>query len=124
MLRQAIIVSFATAAAGVAIAATPNEPAPPGAQTAPPKICKMVVSPEPGTKPYQMCMTKAEWDAKKIADAKDVNRIVCKYTEDPVTRFRSYKICMTAMEWERQRWEDRDAIDRAQRQACVPGGGC
>ena len=124
MLRQAFTVSLTAAAAGAAIAATPSDPTPSTAQTEPPKVCKMVVSPEPGAKPYQMCMTKAEWEAKKIADAKDVNRIVCKYTEDPVTRFRSYKVCMTAMEWERQRWEDRDAIDRIQRQSCVPGGGC
>jgi hypothetical protein len=89
-----------------------------------PKICKSVVSAEPGAKPYQMCMTRAEWEAKKIADAKDPNRMVCQYIEESGTRFRSAKVCMTAMEWQRQRTADREAIDQIQRQSCVPGGGC
>jgi hypothetical protein len=69
-------------------------------------------------------MTKAEWEAKKIADAKDPNRMVCQYIEQSGARFRSAKVCMTAMEWQRQRYADRDAIDHIQRQSCVPGGGC
>jgi len=112
-------------AGGAAFAAVANQQQPPP-MSAPelPKVCKKVVEATPGSKPYDLCLTKAEWEAKKIADAKNPNRMVCKYTESPATRFRSYKVCMTAMEWERQRQEDRAAIDHIQRQSCVPGGGC
>src|ERR1700752_4739390 len=92
-----------TSAAGVALAAAPATNSSPASQaptTDGSKICKMVVAADPGAKPYEMCMSKAEWDARKIADAKDVNRMVCKYNEDPKTRFRSFKICMTAAEWD------------------------
>jgi len=111
-------------AGGVAFAAVANQQQLPASAPEQPKICKKVVDANPGSKPYDLCLTKSEWAAKKLADAKDPNRMVCKYTEDPGTRFRSYKICMTAMEWERQRQEDRAAIDHIQRQSCVPGGGC
>ena len=111
-------------AGGITFAALANQQQIPASAPELPKICKKVVDPTPMSKPYDLCMTRPEWEAKKIADAKDPNRMVCKYTESPVTRFRSYKICMTAMEWERQRQEDRAAIDHIQRQSCVPGGGC
>ena len=116
------------AAAGLAVAAASFASASPEPATAPAsdqqKICKTVVSAEPGTKPYQMCMTKAEWDAKKIADAKDPNRMVCHYEEQIGTRFRSNKVCMTAMEWENARQADRREVERIQMQTCVPGAGC
>ena len=88
------------------------------------KICKMVVSAKRGARPYEMCLTKADWDAKKIADAKDATRQVCRYVEYSGTRFRSAKDCMTAAEWENQRLADRQAIERMQMGSCVPGGGC
>src|ERR1043165_7356364 len=94
------------AGAAAAFASTaPETPTAPTVTPAPgqPKICKTVVSAEPGTKPYQMCRTKAEWDAKTIADAKDPNRMICHYEEQIGTRFRSNKVCMTAMEWENAR---------------------
>ena len=87
-------------------------------------ICKKVVSAEAGTKPYDMCMTKTEWTAKKVADAKDPNRIVCRYEESSTTRFRSYKVCMTAAEWTNQRQLERAAIEKLQSTTCVLGGGC
>jgi hypothetical protein len=105
-----------------ALAAQPQTPSP--AQPNPANICKWVVSAEPGARPYQLCMTRGEWEAKKIADAKDPNRMVCEYVEESGTRFRSAKVCMTAMEWQRQRTADREAIEQIQRQSCVPGGGC
>jgi hypothetical protein len=126
MFRPASLLLL-TSATGVALAASPTTDGSSTSQTATTAgspICKMVVSAEPGAKPYQLCMTKAEWEAKKIADAKDANRLVCRYQEDPKTRFRSFKICMTADQWENQRLEDRQAIDRVQMQSCVPGGGC
>lgn len=90
----------------------------------PAKTCKYVVSAEPGAKPYQMCMTKAEWAAKAAADAKDANRMVCRYEEVPGTRFRGRKICMTAAEWTNQRFEERQAIERIQSSTCKAGSGC
>lgn len=88
------------------------------------KVCKMVVSAKRGAKPYEMCLTKAEWEAKKIADARDATRMVCRYVEHSGTRFRSSKVCMTAAEWENQRLADRQAVERMQMSTCVPGAGC
>jgi hypothetical protein len=126
MFRPASLLVL-TSAAGVVFAAAPatdGSSAPQAPTTDELKICKSVVSAEPGARPYQLCMTKGEWEAKKIADAKDPNRMVCQYIEESGTRFRSAKVCMTAMEWENQRHADREAIEQIQRQSCVPGGGC
>lgn len=99
--------------------------APPPTDTpSPPVVCKYVVAAEEGAKPYRMCMTKAQWAAKKVADAKDPNRKVCRYEQASGTRFRSHKICMTAAEWENQRQLERQAIDNLQSKTCVHGGGC
>jgi len=122
-----IFLAAGLAVGGVSFASTSSDQASaPAATQAPdqPKICKMVVSAERGAKPYQMCMTKAEWDAKKIADAKDPNRMICHYEEQVGTRFRSNKVCMTAMEWENARQADRREVERIQMQTCVPGAGC
>ncbi|MFL6774724.1 MAG: hypothetical protein ACJ8EI_03600 [Sphingomicrobium sp.] len=111
-------------AGGVAFAATADQAPPAAGVPEQPKICKKVVDATPGSKPYDLCMTKAEWDAKKIADAKDPNRMVCHYEEQMGTRFRSNKVCMTAMEWENARQADRREVERIQMQTCVPGAGC
>ena len=112
----ATFTALAESAAGKPASETPT----PDAQT----ICQMVVSAEPGAKPYQLCMTKAEWEAKRIADAQDANRIVCHYEEVPGTRFRSARICMPASQWEARRLDDRQAVERLQMQTCVGGAGC
>jgi hypothetical protein len=91
---------------------------------APDKICRFVVTPEPGTKPYKVCMTAPEWQAKKRADAADVNRIVCRYQQAPGTRITAQKICMPAGEWAEQERLEREAIQHLQMTSCVPGGGC
>ena len=114
----------AVTAASAAWAALANQKAPASPAPDPTKVCKMVVDNTPRSKPYQLCLTKSEWEAKKIADAKDANRIVCHYEEMPGTRFRSAKVCMTAAEWWNQRQADRQAVERIQMQTCVPGGGC
>lgn len=88
------------------------------------KICKYVVASNRGAKPYELCMTKAEWAAKSKADAKDANRTVCRYQEIPGDRFRSRKLCMSAAEWENQRQLERQAVERIQSGVCVPGAGC
>lgn len=102
----------------------PASPDPVAPTATVPKICQYVVSAEPGTKPYQLCLTRAEWDAKKLADAKDANRMICHYEETPGTRLRSQKTCMTAGEWAEQRRLEREAVDKLQQSVCVPGAGC
>ena len=87
-------------------------------------ICQNVVSAERGAKPYELCLTKAEWEAKKQADAKDPNRVVCRYQEASNSRFKSYKVCMSAAEWENQRQLERQAVERIQSGTCVRGAGC
>lgn len=122
MMRMMVIVA-AGAIGSAAFAATAGEVASP-AQPGPPQVCKTVVSAELGAKPYKLCMTRAEWDAKKLADAKDPNRIVCHYEEVPGTRFRSAKLCMAQSEWHERRMRDRQEVERIQRSTCVRGGGC
>jgi hypothetical protein len=121
-----LIAIAALGVGGVAFAATTSgDPAPAQpAQAGPPQICKTVVGTDRGAKPYQLCMTKAEWDAKKIADAKDPNRMVCKYEQKPGTRLVTQKTCLTAAEWEAQRLATREAVEKIQMQTCVPGAGC
>ncbi len=102
----------------------PAAPAAPSPGTADAKVCKFVVGSERGAKPFEMCLTKAEWDAKRRADARNVNRQVCRYTDVPGDRFRSRKVCMTAAEWENQRQLERQAVERIQSGVCVPGAGC
>jgi len=114
------VTAFTALAGGAAGKPAPTTQPAPDAQT----ICQMVVSAEPGTKPYQVCMTKAEWEAKRIADAQDANRIVCHYEEVPGTRFRSARICMSASQWEARRLDDRQAVEHLQMQTCVGGAGC
>ena len=122
MARALVLFAIAALAnESLAVAAAPTGAAP---APDPARICKMVVSAERGAKPYELCMSKAEWDAKKIADAKDATRMVCRYQEDIKTRFRSFKVCMTAAEWENNRLAERQAIERIQNGTCVPGGGC
>ena len=122
-MARTMLMLVAIGAAGAAALATPPSNVAPTPQSEPP-ICKTVVSAERGAKPYKLCMTQAEWEAKKIADAKDANRIVCHYDEQLGTRLRVSKVCMPASEWEAQRRGDREAVERAQMQTCVPGGGC
>ena len=116
MARTMMVIVAAGAAGSAAFATTAAEVASPK-QLAQPQVCETVVSAEPGAKPYKLCMTRAEWDAKKIADAKDANRIVCRYEEVPGSRFRSKKICMAASAWEDQRLRDRQEVERIQRRS-------
>jgi hypothetical protein len=123
-MARIMLVLVAIGGAGAAALATPPSDIAPTPQVVEPQICKSVVSAERGAKPYKLCMTRAEWEAKKIADAKDANRIVCHYDEQLGTRLRVSKVCMPASEWDAQRRADREAVERAQMQACVPGAGC
>ena len=126
MSKRGYLIALALlSCAGVALGQSLAEPAPaasedPNSQ----KLCKMVVTAERGSKPFEMCMTKAEWAAKAIADAKDPNRLICQYEEVPGTRVRNRKVCLTAAVWEQRRLDDRQAIEKIQSQVCVAGGGC
>jgi hypothetical protein len=118
-----MVIVAAGAVGSAAFATTAGEVSSPKQQEQP-QVCETVVSAERGAKPYKLCMTRAEWKAKKIADAKDPNRIVCHYQELPGTRFRSAKVCMPASEWDNQRLRERQAIEQIQMRTCVHGSGC
>lgn len=121
-LALTVVAAIAAGSAAWTALANQRSAASPAAEQ--PKICKMVVDHKPRSKPYQLCMTGAEWEAKKVADAKDATRIECRYEEMSGTRFRSAKVCMTAAEWWNQRQADRQAVERIQMQTCVQGAGC
>lgn len=104
-------------------ASRPEAPASAPAQPSE-KTCQTVVNADVGATPYKLCLTKTEWDAKKLADSKDANRIVCRYQEDPQSRFRSNKICQPQSAWDEQRHLDREAVEQIQRNVCVAGSGC
>lgn len=125
---KTMFLAAAILAAGTgALAAAQSNGGSKAVQTAAPdqaKICKMVASDERNSKPFEMCLTKTEWAAKAIADAKDANRMVCHYEDEPGTRLHSRKICVTAAEWEDRRQANREVTERIQMQTCVPGAGC
>ena len=123
--RGYMILLASLSCAGVAVGHSSAGPAPAAVDDANSQlVCKMVVTAERGSKPFKMCMTKAEWAAKAIADAKDPNRLICQYEEVPGTRVRNRKVCLTAAVWEQRRLDDRQAIEKIQSQVCVAGGGC
>ena len=58
----------------------------------------------------------------KKPDKKDPNRIICEKQEVIGSRLATKKICLTAAQWEERKREDREAIDKGQRQARGPSG--
>lgn len=124
MLKLASALTVILALPAASSAQAPAATQPDAGRQSSPVVCKYVVSADEGAKPYKMCMTRAEWSAKKKADAKDPNRKICRYEQASGTRFRSHKICMTSAEWENQRQLERQAIDKMQATTCVHGGGC
>ena len=120
----ALIAAAPASSAPTAVAGTSQPQAATSAPGDSDKICKYVVTAEPGSKPFQLCQSKAAWAAKEKLDAQDATRIECHYVEKTGSRFESAKVCMTAAEWENARQADRQWIDWAQRQSCVAGGGC
>lgn len=127
MSRPALLLLVTSIAVSAALAASPSNAGTADAQAAPveqPKVCKMVASDQRNSKPYELCLSKAEWDTKAIADAKDANRIVCHYEDEPGTRLHSRKICMPASAWNARREGDRQEVENIQMKTCVPGAGC
>jgi hypothetical protein len=88
------------------------------------KLCKFVVAADPGSKPYQLCLSPAGWVARDKLASQDATHNECHYVQQSGDRFRSTKVCMSATEWENQRQADRAEVDKLQRSTCVPGGGC
>ena len=60
---------------------------------------------------------------EKKADKNDPNRMICEKQEVLGSRVATKKICMTAAQWEDRRREDREAIEKGQKQARGPSGG-
>jgi hypothetical protein len=58
----------------------------------------------------------------KKTDAKDPDRIICERQKSTESRVATKRVCMTAAEWDERRREDRDAIEKGQRQARGPSG--
>ncbi len=90
----------------------------------PREVCKFVVSAQPGSKPFQMCLTKSEWAERDAKASRDANRIQCRYQDVPGNRFRSKKICQPASAWAEHQRLERESIEGIQRSVCVPGAGC
>ena len=59
---------------------------------------------------------------QKKADKNDPNRIICEKQEVLGSRVATKKICLTAAQWEDRRREDREAIEKGQKQARGPSG--
>jgi hypothetical protein len=59
----------------------------------------------------------------KKTDAKDPNRMICERQKSTESRVATKRVCMTAAEWEQRRREDREEIEKGQRQARGPSGG-
>ena len=124
MLKAGCSIAVAMLILNTSATATPS--ASPGASATPAErlVCQSVVSAEPGSKPRPLCMTKSQWTAKKLADAKDPLRIVCRYEQNSRSKFESFKICMSAVEWVNQRQLEREHVERIQSGVCVRGAGC
>lgn len=88
------------------------------------KVCKWVTGKDHGVKPFQMCMTKAEWAAKEERDAQDPNRIVCRYEDVPGTKLKGRRVCQPASAWAEDRAMHREQVELMQKQACIPNAGC
>lgn len=123
LVRLAVIMMFPVASAG-AQQSTLGQSATPAGSGGEPVICKSVVAPGGKSRPFEMCMTKSQWAAKEIADARDTDRLVCRYLEETGSRLSARKVCMTAGQWAAEAQMSREATQRIQDSVCVPGAGC
>lgn len=116
------LVAIAVCASGLAILSVAHAAAPSGdgGET----VCKYVTTPERGKKPFEMCLTKAQWAAKAEADARDPNRIVCRYEDVPGSKLKGRKVCQAASQWDADRAMHREQVELMQKKACIPGAGC
>jgi hypothetical protein len=89
-----------------------------------PTICRYVLTDTQGSRPFKLCLTKAQWKVADSRNSKDPNQLECHIQEDITTKLRSFKICQPASTWRQETQDARDFIDQIQRSSCVPGGGC
>ena len=125
-----IIMGTAAATLAVASAAIASQQTPvlggqlPSAAPGEPTICRFVLTDTQGSRPFKLCLTKAQWKTADSRNSKDPNQLECHIQEDITTKLRSFKICRPASEWRQETQDARDFIDQIQRSSCVPGGGC
>ncbi len=55
------------------------------------------------------------------AASKDPNRIICERQEEIGTRLGGKKVCKTAAQWDEERQQEREALDKFQRQNTSTG---
>ena len=87
-------------------------------------VCKWVITEEEGVKPFEMCMSKAQWKAKEAADAKDPNRMVCRIDSRPDSRVGAQKTCKPASQWAEDQRLEQQMIQDLQARTCVAFAGC
>jgi invasion protein IalB len=63
----------------------------------------------------------APTQAAAPAASKDPNRIICERQEEIGTRLGGKKVCKTAAQWDEERQQERDALDKFQRQNTSTG---
>lgn len=117
----AIFASSAAAAQDQAISPAPPAPAATGDDKV---VCQYVLTAEHGSKPYRLCLTKADWKRTRAVGGNDPNRIECHIMEDPATKLTSYKVCQPASQWQQDRQDARDFVQGIQMKSCVTGGPC
>jgi predicted secreted protein len=57
-------------------------------------------------------------------DPKDPNEKICEKQSVLGSRLTTRRVCATRSEWAEKRQQDKDAVDQAQRSACLPSAGC
>ena len=120
LVKPATAVLIGFGMIGAALNASPAATPPAVAAETGEVVCKHVVSAMRGSKPVEMCLTKAQWAAKEEQDAKDANRIVCRYEEKPGTKIGGRKICQPASEWAEQARMYREFVEDIQMETGPP----
>jgi hypothetical protein len=117
-LASVIAILFTTPAATVS---TPQQAAnAPSASDDSKIVCQYVLGSEPNAQPYQLCQSKAQWDALEAQYAKDANRMVCHYEELPGTKLGAHKICGPQSAWEARQQAAREQTEKIQMQTRAP----
>jgi hypothetical protein len=60
----------------------------------------------------------------KTGSAGDQNEIVCRSMAETGSRLKSRRVCMSRAEWAELRRQQREAIEKGQNSACMPGANC
>ena len=114
----ASVISLATASAGAALPVSGSATVSASGDIKP--VCKYVLASDPGAEPYQLCQTKAQWDALEAQYAKDANRMVCHYEDEPGTKLGWHKLCGPLSAWEARQQQAREATEKIQMMTPAP----